>query len=227
MNQAVETVVRGNFKLELHYDSDPSNPREDDNVAVLWCWHGRYNLGDHKDEDRPKDPILTEKELWHHLMNSGVCPLAIKPLYLFDHSGLTMRTTPFSCRWDSGQVGWAFVTTKKCAEEGIKRGKKAWAERMIDAEVKTYSQLLEGDVFGYTITKIETDEDGEEVEVDDLDSCWGFFGREYALEEAKSALDYYVNKSRKERFTKLIEMIRNKVPLLLRPAILEAHPLID
>ena len=27
------------------------------------------------------------------------------PLYLFDHSGITMNTSGFSCPWDSGQVG--------------------------------------------------------------------------------------------------------------------------
>ena len=32
------------------------------------------------------------------------------PLYLFDHSGITMNTSGFSCPWDSGQVGWIFCT---------------------------------------------------------------------------------------------------------------------
>ena len=30
----------------------------------------------------------------------------ILPLYLYDHSGITISTGPFSCPWDSGQVGW-------------------------------------------------------------------------------------------------------------------------
>jgi len=33
----------------------------------------------------------------------------IQSLYLYDHSGITMSTSPFSCPWDSGQVGFAYV----------------------------------------------------------------------------------------------------------------------
>ena len=28
----------------------------------------------------------------------------VQPLYLYDHGGITMNTTGFSCSWDSGQV---------------------------------------------------------------------------------------------------------------------------
>lgn len=33
----------------------------------------------------------------------------ILPLYLYDHSGITISTVPFSCPWDSGQVGWIYA----------------------------------------------------------------------------------------------------------------------
>ncbi len=41
----------------------------------------------------------------------------ILPLYLYDHSGITMSTGAFSCRWDSGQVGWIYAEKKKFIEE--------------------------------------------------------------------------------------------------------------
>ena len=34
----------------------------------------------------------------------------ILPLYLYDHSGITISTRPFSCPWDSGQVGWIYAS---------------------------------------------------------------------------------------------------------------------
>ena len=43
--------------------------------------------------------------------------IIILPLYLYDHSGISMKTTPFSCQWDSGQVGWIYVEKKKCLQE--------------------------------------------------------------------------------------------------------------
>ena len=41
----------------------------------------------------------------------------ILPLYLYDHSGITMSTSVFSCPWDSGQVGWIYAEKKKLIEE--------------------------------------------------------------------------------------------------------------
>lgn len=41
----------------------------------------------------------------------------ILPLFLYDHSGITISTGPFSCPWDSGQVGWIYAEKKKLIEE--------------------------------------------------------------------------------------------------------------
>lgn len=58
------------------------------------------------------------------------------------------------------------------------------AEKYLKSEVETYDQYLTGDVYGYVIE----DKEGEE-----LDSCWGFYGEEYCLEEAKSIADWHAN----------------------------------
>ena len=41
----------------------------------------------------------------------GLCKskVAILPLYLYDHSGLTMSTNDFGDRWDSGCVGFIYM----------------------------------------------------------------------------------------------------------------------
>jgi hypothetical protein len=74
----------------------------------------------------------------------------ILPLYLYDHSGITMSTSPFSCRWDSGQVGWTFVSKKKIREEyGVKRISKELIEKvteMLEGEVRTYDMYLTGEL---------------------------------------------------------------------------------
>lgn len=46
------------------------------------------------------------------------------------------------------------------------------------AEVETYDQYLTGDVYGYVI-------ESEDGTVDD--SCWGFFGLDHCIGEAKEA----------------------------------------
>ena len=41
----------------------------------------------------------------------------ILPLYLYDHSGLSMNTSGFSCPWDSGQVGWIYCNNEKALRQ--------------------------------------------------------------------------------------------------------------
>ena len=105
------------------------------------------------------------------------------PLYLYDHSGITIRTRPFSDPWDSGQVGWIYVSMDQaranwpgCDDAEV----RVSAEKVLQGEVKEYDQHLTGDVWGYAVE----DEDGEE-----LASCWGLFGLEYAREAAKAEAD--------------------------------------
>lgn len=88
----------------------------------------------------------------------------ILPLYLMDHSGITMSTGAFSCPWDSGQVGWII-----CDNETIERefnDDRDLAEKCLESEVSVYDDYLTGNVFGFIV-----EEDGERV-----DSCFGFFG---------------------------------------------------
>lgn len=107
----------------------------------------------------------------------------IKPLYLYDHGGITISTGSFSCPWDSGQVGYIYMTPATIAHEW--GGDRQKAEACLDAEVNEYDQYIRGDVWGYTILG----EDGEDMGRLD-DSCWGFFGQEYCIEEAKQSAEH-------------------------------------
>ncbi len=82
-------------------------------------------------------------------LGEDVC--VILPLYLYDHSGITMNTTGFSCPWDSGQVGWVFVSKKKVREEyGVKRITESLVEKVTEilkGEVKTYDMYLTGELY--------------------------------------------------------------------------------
>ena len=55
---------------------------------------------------------------------------AMLPLYLYDHSGITMNTTGFNDRWDSGQVGFIYTTKDRVTElMGEKNVTKDWKTR--------------------------------------------------------------------------------------------------
>jgi hypothetical protein len=126
---------------------DFDNPRSWDNLGTMVCFHNRYDLGDnhhynhnnYNGWDEMKNSITKEEDV-----------AVILPLYLYDHSGITMSTSPFSCRWDSGQVGWTFVSKKKIREEyGVKRISKELIEKvteMLEGEVRTYDMYLTGEL---------------------------------------------------------------------------------
>lgn len=120
-------------------------------------------------------------------------------LYLYDHSGITMSYRPFSCPWDSGQVGYIYVTKETLRKEySVKRVTKSIIDRarkVLQGEVETYDDYLTGNVWGYDIeiTGSKTCDACGNVErpVEFEDSCWGFYGdpRKWVLEEVNAILE--------------------------------------
>lgn len=82
------------------------------------------------------------------------------PLYLYDHSGLAMSTESFSGRaphaeWDSGQVGWIYVSKEDALKEfdadkmtGAIRQK---ADALMRSEVAAYDSYLRGECYGFEL----------------------------------------------------------------------------
>lgn len=122
----------------------------------------------------------------------------ILPLYLYDHSGITISTGRFSCPWDSGQVGYIYVAKEKIRKEWNKKLiNKTFEQKIVgylENEVKTYDDFLTGNVYGFSIS------DNAETDTH-LDSCWGFFGTEWEgnglFEHAKPAIDYLIEEKEK------------------------------
>lgn len=157
--------------LEIEQDLNPENPREDDNLGIMVCFHKRYNLGD-KHDLNPKD-FNGWSELEQHLYDKEDAKIVL-PLYLYDHSGLSMSTQTFygrlpqgHARFDSGQVG--FIYAKDDEDLSIEQIKKTLTE-----EVKTYDKYLRGEVYGYTLYELKTCNLGHEHK-EMIDSCWGFY----------------------------------------------------
>lgn len=172
-----------NHIIKIYPDDMLESPRQWDNLGKMICFHNRYNLGDKHDFsiDEFKEFISKGKDI------------ISLPLYLYDHSGITMNTTGFFCLWDSGQVGRIYCTKEQALKEFggkyMTRKLKDKAKEVLLAEVETYDKYLRGDVVGYVVC----DEAGEP-----LDSCWGYYDIEDATEEAKSIVDYEVEEKAKE-----------------------------
>jgi hypothetical protein len=190
--EAVSEKKVGNYLIEIFPDNNPESPREWSNLGTMICFHTRYDLGDkhgydHKDYSGWKEmekAIVKEN-------NVGV----ILPLYLYDHSGITISTTPFSCGWDSGKIGFIYVSKEDVLKEyGGKIVTKKLKERVTEylkGEVETYDQYLRGDIYGYKISKVTTCDQGNEHK-EEIDSVWGFYGEDECMKEAEGVVQYYI-----------------------------------
>jgi hypothetical protein len=212
-------IEKDGLKLSIVYDESPDSPREWDNLGVIACWSSRHNLSDKNafpcssrmevDDflrwlagmeygDDAKDE-LTRDELYAKAEEHAV----ILPLYLYDHSGITIKTHPFSCPWDSGQVGYIYCTKEKMIKEygpAITGGIRDKVKAVLEAEIKTFDQYLTGEVYGFKLEKSVVCSHGD-THHEELDSCWGFFGdegikgiREHLAKEYESLFDELMKK---------------------------------
>ncbi len=187
-NSILEKEVN-TYKIKIYADDIPSNPRiEWDNLGHMVCFHKKYNLGD---KDNPYKTF--DYESWEEMEKVIIKEekaYIILPLYLYDHSGITISTTPFSCRFDSGQVGFIYITKDEILKEfsckNITKTIKEKATNILKSEIKIYNLYLTGQVYGYII---------DDLDGNNIDSCYGFFERpekiiEYVEEEIISNYDY-------------------------------------
>lgn len=193
-----ETDAATGLSLTIIPDPCPLDPRKEfDHLGRMVCWHRRYRLGEDHAWADPQD-FLAEMSSRPHLR---------LPLYLYDHSGITISTRPFSCPWDSGQVGWIVIERARLlAEFGARRVTKRLREAGFDllrAEVADYDQYLTGDVWDVRIK----DTDGEV-----LDSCGGFHGAEHAVEEGRAILAVCVAERREADACALAKAIQAERP---------------
>ena len=167
-------------RVTILYDPNPEDPRDWDNLGTMVCFHKRYNLGD-------DDHGFETPHQFREFLEDNEGKVLVLPLYLMDHSGLSLSTSDTMFRmvdsvgWDWGQVGWIYVTYDKIREWfGVRRVTKQVLERAVralEAEVEEYNKYLNGDVLGFVIEEHDPKECWKVV-----DSCFGFYDIEHLLE---------------------------------------------
>ena len=187
------------FRFQLAVDADPSVEDRCD----YWNNSGYDRLMKNPLIKSHEDACRAAEEHQNKIINKALEDnYIILPLYLYDHSGITMRTGPFGCAFDSGQVGFIYCSKATAIKEW---GKKLCTKQVIEkaikyleGEVETYDQYLTGDVWCYDIYN-----DDDEV-VDSLCGCWGY---DYCEEEAKTALAYCEKEEAEKRRQSEIDAI--------------------
>lgn len=173
-------------KLRIVQDEDPIDPRDpkyQDNLGTMVCWHRDYVLGDKQ--------LKTQEEA-EELINSFANGDVKLPLRLYDHSGISMSTGngyPFNDHWDSMAVGYIYVKAEKIKKEapkGTPSEQMEWATRTLEQEVKEYNAFISGDMIGFVIYEEKVCETCGHHSEEVLESSWGYCTTKDCLAEALS-----------------------------------------
>jgi hypothetical protein len=174
MSETVETIERDGWTASVQYDDSPESPAAWSNVGTLAYRHrgaseGNLPHADYRLEDeQPTDAVV------------------IVPVRSWDdRMGTELREAD---GWDEA-TGWIYATAESI-EECI--GKDATDEEVraaLVSELEAWQQWAQGDVYGVVVR----DPDGGVV-----DSCWGMYGDEYAMEEAERMLTDAIDTEREE-----------------------------
>lgn len=188
-NLVAETVETGDLKVHIMYDNEQDCSPFDCDMPKTWG----IDLSNHRNFPEPygdEMPVSMEvacdpdpEDKWDRVQFFK--NYYVLPIYMYEHSGITISAAPFSCPWDSGMAGFAYIKKSEfCKDWQLKKSMPAREREKIAIDwltgtIKELDYHFTGQVYGFVIE----DEDEEELE-----SCWGFIGElEYCKTEALEA----------------------------------------
>jgi hypothetical protein len=188
----IEQTLYKDYLISIDYDWDPSNPREWDNFGTMACFHNKYTLGDKHDIEAPDYSSWSEVRDY---IEADLGGLVILPLFLYDHSGISMSVGAPRAQhagWDSGQVGFIYCTDGDMVANGITDLDQA--EALLRGEVDAYNRYLTGDLYTYRIERQVSCDSCHHTSADFVDSCSGWYSVDDAMKEAMQVVDYQAAK---------------------------------
>jgi hypothetical protein len=214
-------------KIIVTQDRDLGSPRDWDNIGTIAYKSSTYNLGEEKISD-PIDWLQLKLNLSDSQMRNILLKNDLKvyycnemkdllqqrffkeyialPVYLYDHSGQSISTSPFSCNWDSEPLGYIYCTKQKAIKEyGNKKMTSQVREKTLkymQGEIEIFNQYLQGDAYYFEVQ----DEEGNE-----LDSCGGFFGTDWEDNGILDHINYEGYGLKKEETLTMLEEAYNNI----------------
>lgn len=188
-----KTIEYRGYNINIKYDDDPQSPREWGHISTIYSNSRTYNPDNrsideiyyqecYQDEDGIfESSKFSEDYIW-------------LPVYAYIHSGITIschRTGQYEDKFDSGLLGIIAVEKSVAAREygynQIGEHARKIIEGYLEEEIKVLNAYYTGEVYGYTITKMD-DEGNEEQHY----SCWGFYGED-ALKSIENECKEYID----------------------------------
>ena len=178
-NYLIKKLQKRNKELRIYQETDPLDPRRDyDNLGKMICFHKRYDLGDKT--DLKSDNFAGWLWLKKYLIEEKNAKV-ILPLYLYDHSGITISTNSFNCPWDSGQIGFIYMDKKTMKDNKLNNKK---AEEILRNEVSVYDKYLTGQIYSFLLIKKVKCKCCGHISEEVIDSCGNFLEFDDIFKEA-------------------------------------------
>ena len=161
-------AVGGRVTFRVHRDPKPKNPRKEEVLTTIVGWHRKYAISDTY-EYRDRAAFL-----------GSVRPEdTVKPLYMYDHGGVVLSTSPFLVRsasaspyaWDYRQVGYVLVPPERIEALGLDGSDTEFIERIIDVEIKDFEAYMNGNVYRVNVHRM-VDRDVLETPVGSVGDLW-------------------------------------------------------
>lgn len=201
----VKEVTYKNHLIRINYDSDvEESPRAmDEDLGVLLTFHRRVDFTDKYAPKIDTKQFASLEDIKKYLIKEHGA-IVILPVYMLDHSGISLSTTPFNDPWDSGQLGFIYTTRERILDGfGQKRLSKILKENavsLLEAEIKRLSQYASGEVYAYVI---DPESDADLNDKHDLRGG-NFYDVEYAVNCAKNEVDGLAAWDEEQEFIKNI-----------------------
>jgi hypothetical protein len=199
------------YIVEIEIDEyNDVNPRVDidGHLTIFALFHKKYLLPNDTDINSKEHGSWEEIEEQLHKDYPDI--VAISRVYMYEHSGIGLSTSnaryPFNCRWDSGTVGFVFIT-----QERIDEFKATLTEEecysLISNDVEEYSHYVSGNVYRFEINEKVYCQCCAQFRHDHIDSCSGFYG--YNIEDngmLEHILPNFPEEMREEVKSKLLNL---------------------
>ena len=183
--------------IDIYYDESPESPRAWDNLGTFYTIHHRYCPEEEFDRHFQWEEVFDRYGDFSDSFEKQYIALKI---YLYDHSGQTISSSPFFYPWDSGLFGIVAVSVEKVKKEYewklLTADRRRTIEGYLQGEIATYDNYLRGEVYGYRITPAD---DKDDV----LESCWGYFGDsglEQLEDECRAIIDSLIDEQKEQEY---------------------------
>jgi len=191
--------------LKITQDPNPPNPRYWNPIGTIIYNHPKYILGDYQidKENYSSWQDVLEKEILD--VSENPASIIYLPIYLLDHSSISISTSDFNNPWDSGQVGYIYMERTPLHQDKS----DIQLKQILKSEISDFNKYLQGDCYGFELIESEIcSHCNQTVETVILGEEWGIYANnEEELKEEISQILKDSNISISEDISKIIKYV--------------------